>query len=154
MGTAGRGTVTVGSASSAKTGFSLEPLDITRVRAALRTKGADEAAGIISGYLLKGTGVDLLIGLLNAAIYVYDKYQEYQENVRLHGEEEANIRLAVEVGKDVTKTVVNQVLVEQAVAKLKAEKVIPEELSGRVEEIVDDIVELGIEKIEEQFLEE
>jgi len=153
LGSVGRGSVRSGSGSSQATAFAIEPVDINNIRRALRSGDADRAAALASHFILAGTGVDLLVAICQIAGYAYQKLEQYEEIVRLHGEEEANRRIAIEIGVDVAKKITTQLIVDKAIDELEAQGIVSPEWRERAEDVAEDVIESGIEELEKRFLE-
>lgn len=154
MGSQGRPSIKSGTRSSVKTGVSIQPSDVNDARKALRSKSASEAGAIIASYLIKGTGIDVIIAVCQTALYVLEKIKRYDELVQKYGEDEAQRRMAVEIGVEVVKKITTDVLVQYASGQIVKADNLPPEIKDRVQEITEDVLTMGIEKIEEQFLEE
>ena len=154
MGSQGRPSIKSGTRSSVKTGVSLQPDDVTDVRKALKSKSASEAGAILANYLIKGTGVDLLVAVCQTAVYVIEKLKRYDELVQKYGEEEAQRRISIEIGVEVVKKLTTDFLVQYAAGQIIKDDNLPPQIKDRVQEITEDVLTMGIEKIEQQFLEE
>ncbi|MFH0955319.1 MAG: hypothetical protein V1777_04410 [Candidatus Micrarchaeota archaeon] len=131
---------------------------IAITRRTLKNETPTEAGTFVAGVILQGTGIDLLLSVYQAVVYSYDKYQKFENRSWVVGEEQALQEISVEVGKDALKSTVkkmaSQAIVNAVVTELEEKKIIPPELKNRTEEIVDDLIDLGIDKLEKQFLEE
>ncbi len=153
LGSADRGSVRQGSGSSQATAFAIDPSDINRIRRALRSGDADRAAALASHFILAGTGIDLIVAICQIAGYAYQKLERYQEFVKLYGEDEANRRIAIEIGVDAAKKITIEVIVDKAIDELEEQGIVSPEWRERAEDVAEDILEAGIEKLEERFLE-
>ena len=154
MGSQGRPSIKSGTSSSVKTGVSLPPSDVNEARKALRSKPASEAGAILASYLIKGTGIDLLIAVCQTTVYVLEKIKRYDELVQKYGEEEAQKRISIEIGVEVVKKLTTDFLVHYAAGQIIKGDNLPPQIKDRVQEITEDVLTMGIDKIEQQFLEE
>jgi len=154
MGNVGRASVETGTRSSKSGGLGVPKSKVNTIRRSLRSDAPSDAGALVASYLIRGTGLDLLVAVCQLTIYALQKINRYNELVRKYGEDEANRQISVEIGADIVRHVVKQMIVESISKKLVDESNLPPELKERAEAITEDIVEMGVEKLEQQFLEE
>jgi len=158
VGNVSRSSIRSGSRSAARVGISLQRNEIDAAKEALRKDSPSNAGDIVAKYvvdgIIAGTGIGLLIGVIQATLYIIKKLRRYETLVQQYGEDEGAKRFLIETGIELSGEALKQLLVKQITDKLISEQTLPPELKDRTEDIVQDIVEVGIDKIEERFLEE